>query len=339
MSLRKSVLSALIVLTSLSTLSAFADMGRPGDHHGDRGGDRGRWCDPRDPWCDRREDRRDRLDLLVEQDVRRYFDFRSSLDLLADSYTRNQLLGRKISEIRISMATEQGRGEARLLINNRQLEASQIVARDVREYRFRADQFSNEVGRELRSLSLEMQGRFYVDRVVFVLEEDRGPIDPFPRPSQTEIVRSQINQVIDREGGINLFRSLPLLERQGKIVRRVNVVAISRFGMGSVMLLENNETFGQTQAISPNSSRVTFELNRGERIGRDLQSLRLQFNGSMQVLEVSVELEDTISNDGPWGNGGSTRPGDIISPIPTPIGGGGDVIRPADPRDPRMPRR
>ena len=66
MSLKKSVLSALIVLSSLTTLAAHADMGRPGDHRGDHSGDRGRWCDSRDPFCDRRDDRRDdRLDLLL----------------------------------------------------------------------------------------------------------------------------------------------------------------------------------------------------------------------------------------------------------------------------------
>jgi hypothetical protein len=318
MSLKKSVLSALILLSSLTSLTAQADFDRRDPRRDPRPDPR---CDSRDPWCDnRRDDRRDRLDLIVEQDIRRYFDQRSSLDLLIDSYTRSQLLGRKVREIRISMATELGRGQANLLVNNRQLEASVIVARDVREYSFRVEPFSNEVGRSLRSLSLEMQGRFYVDRAVFVLEEDRGSTDPFPRPSQTEVVRSQVNQVIDREGGINLFRQLPLLERQGKIVKRVNVVAISRFGMGSIMLLENNESFGQTAAVSPNSSRVTFELTRNERIGYDLQSLRLQANGSMTILEVSVELEDSISNDGPWG-------------------GNGDIIRPTEPRDPRIPRR
>ena len=77
MSLKKSVLSALVILSSLSSLTAHADLYRH-DRRGDR---RDPWCDTRrDPFCDRRDERRDRLDLLVEQDVRRYFDQRSSLD-------------------------------------------------------------------------------------------------------------------------------------------------------------------------------------------------------------------------------------------------------------------
>jgi len=326
MSLKKSVLSALVILSSLSSLAAQADL----DRHDRRGDRRDPWCDTRrDPFCDRRDndrdDRRDRLDLIVEQDVRRYFDQRSSLDLLLDSYTRSQLLGRRVRDIRISMATEQGRGQASLLINSRQLEPSVIVARDVRDYSFRIDPFTNEVGRSVRSLSLEMQGRFYVDRVVFVLEEDRGSIDPFPGPSRTEVVRQQINQTFDREGGINLFRQLPLLERQGRIVKRVNVVAMAQRGAGVISLLQNSQSYGQSQGVGFSPTRLTFELDGRGRIGLELQSLRLQINGSVTVLEVSVELEETLGNDGPWGN----RPGDIISPLPGDMGGPGrDIIRP-----------
>ena len=223
------------------------------------------------------------------------------------------------------MATEQGRGQASLLINSRQLESSIIVDRGIREYSFRVDPFTNEIGRSIRSLSLEMQGRFYVDRVVFVLEEDRGSIDPFPGPSRTEVVRQQINQTFDREGGINLFRQLPLLERQGRIVKRVNVVAMAQRGAGVISLLQNSQSYGQSQGVGFSPTRLTFELDGRSRIGLELQSLRLQINGSVTVLEVSVELEETFGGDGPWGN----RPGDIISPMPGDMGGPGrDIIRP-----------
>lgn len=305
MSLKKSVLTAVLVLTSALPSIALADQigwGSPFPGNGDS-----RSGDNNDPWGDHRgdrdreEDRRGedrRYEQVVEESVRRYFDRYASLDLLLDSYTRNQLLGRRIRDVRILMASDSGRGAAQVLANSRSLDSSVFVSRDLREYTFRLDGFSNEVGRSLRSLSLEMQGRFYVERVVFDIDEDRGPSMPFPMPSQTEVLRQQINQTFDREGGLNLFRQFPLLERQGQVVRRVTVVAMSRGYMGTISLLENNESFGQSQAVGVQPVRLTFELRGGERIGRELQSLRLQMNGMITVLEVSVEVEGAGRMDG-----------------------------------------
>jgi hypothetical protein len=165
-----------------------------------------------------------------------------------------------------------------------------------------------------------MQGRFYVDKVTFVLDSNSGTIDPFPMPQQTEVLRQQINQTMDREGGLNLFRQFPLLERQGKVIRRVSVVAMNRgYGSGSAMLLKNNDSFGESQYIGNGLTRLTFELRSEERIGRELQSLRLQFNGMITVVEVSIELDQAGfgQSQGPWGG------------FPTDV----------PPREPRMPDR
>lgn len=314
MSFKKSVLMALIALSSSTLSIAHADSigwGNPSTGNGSwnptqpsqpqqpsqpwpGSGSTGSTCDRRDPWCDR-SDSGSRYDQVVEENVQRYFERMSSLDLLIDSYTRNQLLGRKVRTIRIAMASESGRDAARLLANSRQVDGSVFASRDVREYTFRLDSFSNEVGRSLRSLSLEMQGRFYVDKVTFDLESSIDNTQPFPMPSQTEVLRQQINQTFEREGGINLFRQFPLLERQGQIVKRVTIVAMSRGSLGTAMLLENSDSWGQAQAVGVSPTRLTFDLRDGERIGRELQSLRLQLNGSITVLEVSVEIQQTSS--------------------------------------------
>ena len=91
-------------------------------------------------------------------------------DLIFDSYTRNQLYGNKIRYIKISMSSESGRDGVRLLINGRQIEASTLVSNYVSEYTIAIDPMANIVGFSLSSLSLETQGRFYIDKVTFVLQ-------------------------------------------------------------------------------------------------------------------------------------------------------------------------
>lgn len=303
MGLKKSLLTAVLLLSSLNIL---ADSRR---------GDRGEF----DPWD--RDERRDRETL--ELDVRQYFEGRRSLEILNDPYTKIRIGRSKIREIQIVMATEAGRGQARLLVNNRQLENSVIVARDLSSYRFRVDSFNNDLGREVRSLLLEMQGRFYVDRVVFVLEKNRGPIDPFPGPSRTELLRQQINQTFEREGGLNLFRQFALHQRTGKTIKSISIVAMSNRGSyGTAMLLENNQSYGQSQMLGQSPSRIHFDLRESRGIiGHDLQSLRLQFNGSVTVLEIVIELSEDGFDDGDLGDE-IGFPGGINDPLP------GDIIRP-----------
>lgn len=312
-------------------MSAFADM----DH--DRGGRWQREGDHRGPWSsDHRDERgpwdhRDegRIDLKVEENVQRYFERFQTLDLLIDSYTRNQLLGKKVKSVRISMASESGRDAAGLLINGRQIEASKFASRDLQDYIFTMDPWSNDVGRGLRTLELQMQGRFYVDKVVFELAEDDSAPVPFPMPSQSEVIRQQINQTFEGEGGLNLFRQFPLFEHLGQTVRRVIITAMSQRYSGTAMLLKNTENFGQAQAVGSQPTRLIFEMG-GERIGDDLQSLRLQFNGQITVLDITVELDQ---NEQSW-PGRQPMPMPIPTPAPRPPmpGGGGrpggDIIRP-----------
>jgi hypothetical protein len=88
------------------------------------------------------------------------------------------------------------------------------------------------------------------------------------------------------------------------------------------MLLENNQSYGQSQMLSQSPNRIHFDLreSRGV-IGHDLQSLRLQFNGSVTVLEIVIEL-----SEGGFDDGGIDDeigfPGSINNPHP------GDIIRP-----------
>ena len=250
---------------------------------------------PNDPWGNGNGNGNSSSASVVEENVQRYFDRASRLDLIADSYIRSQLQGSRIQSITIVASTEQGQGQASLVLNGQSIESSKIVARQMAQYNFRVDPFANVVGLSLRSIELSMQGRFYVEKFIFNLRENsgsdcRGPCRP--PESQVEVVRQQLNERIQQEGGLELFRMFNLgMERQGQIVKRVTVVARSARGMGQASLMVNNQQASSIQNISFDSTRLSFDLSQGMRIGQEIQGLRLYFRGDITVDEVSIEIE------------------------------------------------
>lgn len=250
--------------------------------------------DPRDPWEDQRDEQReDQRD--VELQVNRYFQGQDRLDLLADYYIKAQLERKKIKEVIITASTERGQGTAQLLANGQALESAKTVARQMAQYTFRVDQFGNTVGQNLRSLEIQMQGKFYVEKAVFVIAKNNGPIGPgpgYPPVPQYEVVRQQLNETIQGEGGLHLFRMFNLgAERQGQIIKRVTVLARSQRGSAQAQLLINDQNSGQAQLIGMGSTRLTFDLYAGQKIGREIQGLRLYFRGNVVIEEVSLEIE------------------------------------------------
>jgi hypothetical protein len=214
-----------------------------------------------------------------------------------------QLQGLRIQDVTIVASTEQGQGRASLKLNGMQLESEKIVARQMSSYTFRVDPFANVVGQSLRSIELGMQGRFYVEKIIFNVLENSGPNGPGPgRPPEgprVETIRQQLNERIQQEGGLELFRMFNLgMERQGQEIRRVTVLARSARGHGQASLLVNNQPVSSAQNVDSVSSRITFDLNRGMRIGSEIQGLKLYFRGDITVEEVSIEIEKRGGNGG-----------------------------------------
>ena len=294
MNFKRLVLSSLLILST----SLHADAGRRGDNSPGRdpwGGNR----DSRDPWENQGSERD------VELQLNRYFEGQTRLDLLQDAYTRTQLQGKRIKEVTITASTEAGNGQARILTNQQSLEQPRVVARQMARYTFQIDPFANSINQGLRTLELEMRGRFYVEKVVFTMLQTNTPTNPgYPGPGtpsqpQVEVVRQQFNETIQQEGGLNLFRNFNLaVERQGQSLRRVTVLARSQRGHAQGQLLINDQGSSQAQTIETSSTRLTFELN-GQRIGREIQGLRLQFRGYLIVEEVTLEFERGGSYPGP----------------------------------------
>jgi hypothetical protein len=245
-------------------------------------------------------------DRSIEANIQEYFYDQSRLNLLQDRYILSQLQGLRIKDITIVASTERGQGTASLVLDGQSLESSKVVARQMASYTFRVDPFANVIGRSLRTVELAMQGRFYVEKIIFNVFEDSGSNGSGnsrpPEGPQVEIVRQQLDERIQQEGGLELFRMFNLgLERQGQVVRRVTVLARSDRGLGQASLMVNNQQASMVQLINSSSSRLTFDLNQGMRIGAEIQGLRLYFRGDITVEEVSIEIEKRSGGQYPPG--------------------------------------
>lgn len=290
MNFKHLVLSAFLLSSAVLEANTVGWGNRPGDFNRP-GFPPAHIPDQRDPWGQGHET----AVRTVESFIGQYFMGQSELDLLADFYIRSQLLGLRVRDITITASTEAGQGRASLRLNGQVLETPKVVARQMASYTFRIDPFANVVGQNLRTINLEMQGRFYVEKVVFNLLENSGPHRPGPnRPPegpQVEVVRQQINERIQQEGGLELFRMFNLgMERQGQTVRRVTVLARSARGYGLAALMVNNQQLNP-QTVSATLARLNFELGQDMQIGSEIQGLKLYFRGDITIEEVTIELE------------------------------------------------
>jgi hypothetical protein len=299
MNLKKLMVSALLVAST--SLYAQDNVGWGTGQNSGRDSRSGNQQQPQqpsrqsDPWSNNgRDNSRD-----VELQVNAYFQNQARLDLIRDSYVRSQLQGQLIKEVIITASTQQGNGQARLLINGQSSEQTQKIGRQMMQYTFRIDPFSNSVGQSLRSLELEMRGNFYVEKVVFNMLENNIPSGPGPgNPSRPEVdvVRQQVNQSIQGEGGLQLYRLFSLgSERQGQALRRVNIVAHAIRGFAQASLLKNTESSAGMQSIGVSSTRLSFEVG-GARIGQEIQNLSLYFRGDLVIEEVSLEFDRAGAN-------------------------------------------
>lgn len=289
-----SLLSSHIVLARPNTGSFDPfEPDRP-SRPGDIGGGSSGGFDPWEPDRPTRPDRPHEREQVIEKSLRQYFQGESHVDLLGDYELRRQLEDKRLVSVEIIASTEQGRGQAQLVVNRLESGYPQQVQRQLSQYKFDVDQLRSVVGRDIFDLELSLKGRFYIDRVILKVQEERR-VDPQPR---VETVRQIINQTIQGEGGVTLDRVLNLQEHHGKLIKRLAIRARALRGMARAQLLVNNMTRAEA-GLSTYTSEVSLDFYGSERLGLDIQSLRAVVKGNVVIEEVILDVESRRVNPGP----------------------------------------
>lgn len=303
MQLNKIIVSSSVLLSLLSSHIVLArpntgsfdpfEPDRP-SRPGDLGGGSSGGFDPWEPDRPTRPDRPHEREQVIEKSIRQYFQGESRVDLLGDYELRRQLEDKRLVSVEIIASTEQGRGQAQLVVNRLESGYPQQVQRQLSQYRFDVDQLRSVIGRDIFDLELSLKGRFYIDRVILKVQEERR-VDPQPR---VETVRQIINQTIQGEGGITLDRVLNLQEHHGKLIKRLAIRARALRGMARAQLLVNNMTRAEA-GLSTYTSEVSLDFYGSERLGLDIQSLRAVVKGNVVIEEVILDVESRRVNPGP----------------------------------------
>lgn len=303
MQLNKIIVSSSVLLSLLSSHIVLArpntgsfdpfEPDRP-TRPGDIGGGSSGGFDPWEPDRPTRPDRPNEREQIIEKSLRQYFQGESRVDLLGDYELRRQLEDKRLVSIEIIASTEQGKGQAQLVVNRLESGYPQQVQRQLSQYRFEVDQLRSVVGRDIFDLELSLKGRFYIDRVILKVQEERR-VDPQPR---VETVRQIINQTIQGEGGVTLDRLLNLQEHHGKLIKRLAIRARALRGMARAQLLVNNMTRAEA-GLSTYTSEVSLDFYGSERLGLDIQSLRAVVKGNVVIEEVILDVESRRVNPGP----------------------------------------
>lgn len=303
MQLNKIIVSSSVLLSLLSSHIVLArpntgsfdpfEPDRP-TRPGDIGGGSSGGFDPWEPDRPTRPDRPNEREQIIEKSLRQYFQGESRVDLLGDYELRRQLEDKRLVSIEIIASTEQGRGQAQLVVNRLESGYPQQVQRQLSQYRFEVDQLRSVVGRDIFDLELSLKGRFYIDRVILKVQEERR-VEPQPR---VETVRQIINQTIQGEGGVTLDRVLNLQEHHGKLIKRLAIRARALRGMARAQLLVNNMTRAEA-GLSTYTSEVSLDFYGSERLGLDIQSLRAVVKGNVVIEEVILDVESRRVNPGP----------------------------------------
>lgn len=303
MQLNKIIVSSSVLLSLLSSHIVLArpntgsfdpfEPDRP-TRPGDIGGGSSGGFDPWEPDRPTRPDRPNEREQIIEKSLRQYFQGESRVDLLGDYELRRQLEDKRLVSIEIIASTEQGRGQAQLVVNRLESGYPQQVQRQLSQYRFEVDQLRSVVGRDIFDLELSLKGRFYIDRVILKVQEERR-VEP---QSRVETVRQIINQTIQGEGGVTLDRVLNLQEHHGKLIKRLAIRARALRGMARAQLLVNNMTRAEA-GLSTYTSEVSLDFYGSERLGLDIQSLRAVVKGNVVIEEVILDVESRRVNPGP----------------------------------------
>lgn len=303
MQLNKIIVSSSVLLSLLSSHIVLArpntgsfdpfEPDRP-TRPGDIGGGSSGGFDPWEPDRPTRPDRPNEREQIIEKSLRQYFQGESRVDLLGDYELRRQLEDKRLVSIEIIASTEQGKGQAQLVVNRLESGYPLQVQRQLSQYRFEVDQLRSVVGRDIFDLELSLKGRFYIDRVILKVQEERR-VDPQPR---VETVRQIINQTIQGEGGVTLDRLLNLQEHHGKLIKRLAIRARALRGMARAQLLVNNMTRAEA-GLSTYTSEVSLDFYGSERLGLDIQSLRAVVKGNVVIEEVILDVESRRVNPGP----------------------------------------
>lgn len=260
---------------------------------------------PVDGW-DRGQQDADKI--RVNEEVRQFF---SGTQIIHVKQLLNlaQYRGMTLKKVVLVGETRNGGGTAELLINGQSQGAPTRVGTTIENNPLLPRQQNLTIGRDINTLQIRLNGQFYVEKVIAVLDESIRP-GPGPRPGAELVARKYISQSFRGFETLQLRQMMDLDRNfRGMKIARVIVRGESIYGQAQARLMINSRQVGQTQTFARFRTDLSFSLpNSSDTLGMEIQSLQLDLSGDIYVEEIEVHFERM--------GGGFPNPGP--GPIPFP---------------------
>jgi len=229
---------------------------------------------------------------VLSQPVQQNFRNHSTLAVRSLLNLGRQFRGDKLTKVIMRAESAHGRGQATLLINGRQIGRSQTVGRWLDTIEFYLPSYMQEIGDDINSVKIELQGNIYVDSLkAHVMKSATSGHDNGGDWGHDPISGGQLSsrpyQTVYAQSSLSLAELLNASYRDGS--KRVSTVTIEARASvrGEIQLCTAGRFQTCTEAkIVRGSSRAHFNL-RGV---HKLQDIRVKTQGNMTITAVKAML-------------------------------------------------
>lgn len=191
--------------------------------------------------------------------------------------------GRRIQFVKLIANTDFGRGQATLLIDGRQVGTSQTVARGIGEYIFVLPENDNNVGDELRTLQIQLNGNFNVYALGVMFGDRWG--GGHGRLQENILIQNRfIGQTLD------LSRYIDLRRYAGMRVVGVSMIAQTAAGRGDATLCLS---FGCSRIdnVGTYLQQYNFNVSGRDVVGMGLlHAWTLQLAGNFYIDSIQIQF-------------------------------------------------
>lgn len=228
--------------------------------------------------------------VTLNENVFRYFNGVSSLDLKQIFRLGAQHRGMQLEQIIVTATSDAGRGQMALEINGLGQMDRQVVGLFSSRLFFFADPIRNTIGDDIRQASLNMRGNIYIESVEIHLRTQRN--DGGGR-GREEILQAQVWDYLNN-GKLYAVRNVLGMNAQynNRALGWVEIKGTSPHRNASARLLINGRVQGVPQNFQAYDSTLRFLLPRNANIlGRDIQTVQLEVYGTVHVTEIKAGIQ------------------------------------------------
>lgn len=223
--------------------------------------------------------------VVLRENVFQNYNNQSSIDLKRLFRLNAQHRGMELEQIVVRASSAAGRGQMALEINNILDGQRQTVGQYSSDLFFFADPYAGTLGQDIRAAELIMRGNIYVETIEIKLRTQSR--------SREEVLQTALWDYINYNKTYPVRNALNMgAQYNGKALSWVEIKGTSPRANATARLMINGRQTGMVQTFNSFDTTLRFLLPRGGNVlGRDIQNVQIEVNGTVHVMELKAGLQ------------------------------------------------